>query len=382
MKTRLRVAATIEEGKLGGPQIYLMNVAKVLSDIVETVVIMPENNSLEFQQRCNDLDVPFILNPLTRISKGWRNVFRYIWYSPWEIFKLVRFFRQEDFDLVHVCGGSWQFKGAIAGKLAGIPVMWHLNDTSMPVLIRRVFGILSGLAKGYAYASERSKSYYGSYVKAGRFECTIPAPVETSRFDPELELPPEELLTELNGKLVIGTVANPSPVKNLETFLRMAAKLGEQNAQPLTFIVVGKVYVSQQTYFESLKHLSNQLGVSVCWAGPRQDVRPLLKRLDVYVCSSLAESSPISVWEAMSMAKPIVSTDVGDVPLYVKDGENGFIVPIGDVSLLADRVGQILQNSIKRKNFGKKSRQIALQNFDILNCGERHLEAYQLLSSK
>ena len=48
MKTRLRVAATIEEGKLGGPQIYLMNVAKVLSDIVETVVIMPEENSLEF----------------------------------------------------------------------------------------------------------------------------------------------------------------------------------------------------------------------------------------------------------------------------------------------------------------------------------------------
>ena len=381
MKDLSRVAATIEEGKLGGPQIYLMNVAKVLSDIVETVVIMPENNSLEFQQRCKDLDVPFILNPLTRISKGWRNVFRYIWYSPWEIFKLVRFFRQEDFDLVHVCGGSWQFKGAIAGKLAGIPVMWHLNDTSMPVLIRRVFGILSGLAKGYTYASERSKSYYGSYVKAGRFECTIPAPIETSRFDPELELPPEELLTELNGKLVIGTVANPSPVKNLETFLRMAAKLGEQNAQPLTFIVVGKVYVSQQTYFESLKHLSNQLGVSVYWAGPRQDVRPLLKRLDVYVCSSLAESSPISVWEAMSMAKPIVSTDVGDVPLYVKDGENGFVVPIGDVSLLADRVGQILQDSIKRKHFGKKSRQIALQNFDILNCGERHLEAYQLLCS-
>ncbi|SVD71832.1 uncharacterized protein METZ01_LOCUS424686, partial [marine metagenome] len=126
MKTRLRVAATIEEGKLGGPQIYLMNVAKVLSDIVETVVIMPEENSLEFQQRCQNLDVPFILKPLTRISKDWRNVFRYIWYSPWEIFKLVRFFRQEDFDLVHVCGGSWQFKGAIAGKLAGIPVMWHL----------------------------------------------------------------------------------------------------------------------------------------------------------------------------------------------------------------------------------------------------------------
>jgi len=131
-----------------------------------------------------------------------------------------------------------------------------------------------------------------------------------------------------------------------------------------------------------LEHLANQLGVSVYWAGPRQDVRPLLKRLDVYVCSSRAESSPISVWEAMSMAKPIVSTDVGDVPLYVKDGENGFIVPIGDVSLLADRVGQILQDSIKRKHFGKISRQIALQNFDILNCGERHLEAYQLLSSK
>ena len=57
-------------------------------------------------------------------------------------------------------------------------------------------------------------------------------------------------------------------------------------------------------------------------------MRPLLKRFDVYVCSSKAESSPISVWEAMSMAKPIVSTSVGDVPLYVQNEHNGYIVEI------------------------------------------------------
>ena len=377
---RLRVADIIEEAKVGGPQIRLLQVAHQLRGRVDTIVIMPEQNSTEFQQHCKKLEVPFHVVSISRITKELGPALRYLWRTPWEILQLVRLFHQEQFDLIHVSGGSWQYKGAIAGKLAGIPVIWHLNDTYMPSLLRRVFGLLSGFASGYAYASERTKTYYRPYVNKNRLEYTIPAPVDTLQFDTTLELPDDKLLPNLDGKLVVGTVANPSPVKDLMTFLKMAEKVQNQTVMPVVFVVVGKLYETQMSYFHTLQKMTKELQLKIYWAGPRQDVRPLLKRFDVYVCSSKAESSPISVWEAMSMSKPIVSTDVGDVPIYVHDQENGYVVPVGDSAQLADRVLQLLREPSLRTKFGRISRDIVQEQLDIIKCGERHLEAYLAVS--
>ena len=52
------------------------------------------------------------------------------------------------------------------------------------------------------------------------------------------------------------------------------------------------------------------------------------------------------------MSKPIVSTDVGDVPLYVHNRENGYVVPVGDSAQLADRVLQLLREPSLRTKFG------------------------------
>ena len=114
-------------------------------------------------------------------------------------------------------------------------------------------------------------------------------------------------------------------------------------------------------------------------AGARQDVRPLLKRFDVYVCTSKAESSPISVWEAMSMAKPIVSTDVGDVSLYIKNGENGFIVPVEDNLLLAKCVQKIIDNLEKYKINGSISRLIVKKELDLKHCAEKNYNTYRII---
>jgi len=76
------------------------------------------------------------------------------------------------------------------------------------------------------------------------------------------------------------------------------------------------------------------------------------------------------------MAKPIISTDVGDVTLYVKDGVNGFIVNIGDSEALAERMGHLIAEESLRKDFGSRSRDVAVQELELSRCAERHLEAY------
>ena len=378
-KTQLRVANVIEEGKLGGPQVRISIVAASLKNSVQTIVVMPKENSKEFRKRCDSLAVTYRILPITRITKEWRVALRYVLFFPLEILWLISVLKNEEVDVVHISGGSWQYKGVIAGKLAGKKVLWHLNDTSMPIIIRWIFYIMAYMSDGFIFASERSRSYYRPLIKKRKPEFVIPAPVDTTQFNPqENYIGDEDCIEKWGGKIVVGTVANVNPIKGLETFIRVAALYkGEQD---VFFVVIGPVYANQKNYYESLKRLCNELGVqNIEFLGARSDVRPLVKRFDIYLCTSLAESSPISVWEAMAMGTPVISTDVGDVPLYVRDGDNGFIVNVEDSEALSERLKLLTSNSELRHQFGARCREVVVSELGLGRCAARHLNAYKYI---
>lgn len=79
------------------------------------------------------------------------------------------------------------------------------------------------------------------------------------------------------------------------------------------------------------------------------------------------------------MAKPVVSTDVGDVPLFVKEGESGIIVPVGDVSAMAVAVSNLVSSPDQRLLLGKNARQVAIKELDISKCAARHYAAYKAI---
>lgn len=375
----LRVANIIEDGRLAGPQIRIANVAAALRGVVETTVVTSSRNSSPFQALCNALAIKYELLPLTRITKKDRvEALRYVLYWPIEVFLLVRYFLRERFDLVHVSGGSWQFKGVVAGKLARRKVIWHLNDTRMPGFIRLAFRLLSPLCDGFIYASERSYAYYSALAPRAVPFAVVPAPVDTSRFDPDHAYDDDDALIRwLGDDVVVGTIANISPIKDIALLIRAAGIL-EVRPCKLVFLVIGPVFEPQRAYYNDLRKLRDELGVkNVRFIGSRSDVRPLLARIDIYACSSSAESSPISVWEALSMGKPVVSTDVGDVPFYVRDGENGYIVPVGDAERFAARISALGEDKRLREQFGQLSRQIAVERLDLGICAESHLAFYK-----
>jgi glycosyltransferase involved in cell wall biosynthesis len=86
------------------------------------------------------------------------------------------------------------------------------------------------------------------------------------------------------------------------------------------------------------------------------------------------------VWEAMSMEKAIVSTDVGDVKKFVNDGVNGLIVKVGNTNKLAKSIKKLIEKPKLRKKFGKKSRQIAKKKLNIKMCGKLYSVAYRIFS--
>lgn len=382
-KKFMKIANIIEEGRLGGPQIRIAEVAKRLKEQgIETTVIYPKYQSDLFKQRLDAYGIKNIRLPLHRLTKDKKHLLAYFFFFFYEIIYLYLFFKREQFDIIHCSGGSWQFKGIIAGKLAGSKTLWHLNDTGMPGFFRWIFRLIAPkFADGLIVAGKRVKDYYVEGLGLGDtpvIEC-LP-PVNTDRFDPS-KVEYDKSISEADG-LKIVTVANINPTKGLEYFMRMAADLNRRYKR-LNFFIVGPVYDTQKSYSKTLSKLQDRLRLdNLHFYGACQDVPNVLNAADIFVCTSISESGPMSVWEAMSMEKAIVSTDVGEVARFFKNAEIGFIVPIKDAEALAEKVGVLIENPDLRQEFGKKAREVACKYLDINVTTQKHIQAYRTVLSR
>ena len=155
----MKVANIIEEGRLGGPQIRIAEVARCLkAHGIETTVFYPKYQSDLFKQTLDTYGIRNICMPLHRLTKDKKHLFAYFLFFFYEIICLYFFFKRERFDIIHCSGGSWQFKGIIAGRLAGSKILWHLNDTGMPGFFRWLFRLIAPkFADGLIVAGKRVK---------------------------------------------------------------------------------------------------------------------------------------------------------------------------------------------------------------------------------
>jgi glycosyltransferase involved in cell wall biosynthesis len=129
-----------------------------------------------------------------------------------------------------------------------------------------------------------------------------------------------------------------------------------------------------------LQRLADSLGIAsrTSFLGTRRDVPALLPGLDVACLSSVHEGVPIALIEAMAAGVPVVATDCGGVRDIVADGEQGFVVPVGDRDALADRLRLLAEDPETRARLGKGGRVRAEQEFGI----ERTARAYESLMSE
>jgi len=374
----IKIANMIEDGRLAGPQIRIAEVARELNALgIETTVIFPFFNGREFQKRLKKYGIKYIQLPLSCPTKVIKLLLKYIVFFFYEVWLLFCLFKKHKFDVVHVSGGCLQIKGVIAGYFAGLKVIWHLNDTQMPFFVRVFFKIfVQRFAHGFITSGKKVGKYYLEDLKVGKGKprAEIQSPVNCELFN-ALNIESDKSISSKKGINIV-SIGNINPFKGIEYFLDMAEKINREYSD-LNFWIIGPVFRSQHGYYNNLSELKKKYRLDNCFFyGNSDDVRPILKSADIYVCSSIAEASPISVWEAMSMGKAIVSTDVGDVPRYIKDGENGYIVPVKDSQAMYTKVKNLVENREKRERFGRLARQTAVEKLDIKYCVQAHEKIY------
>lgn len=92
---------------------------------------------------------------------------------------------------------------------------------------------------------------------------------------------------------------------------------------------------------------------------PRQEIPAIFSDAHIYVFPSLHEGSTVSIYEAMASGLPVVTTpNAGSV---VRDGEDGFIVPVRDVEALCDRIKRLYRDPGLRAEMGRSAAAHAAQ---------------------
>jgi glycosyltransferase involved in cell wall biosynthesis len=94
---------------------------------------------------------------------------------------------------------------------------------------------------------------------------------------------------------------------------------------------------------------------------------------------SLYEALPMVILEAMACGKAIIASRVGDIPILVKHGKNGFLIDPRDDIALESYIRILCDNKKLRKEMGFFSRKLVEEEFNCMKMADRTLEVYSSL---
>ena len=187
--------------------------------------------------------------------------------------------------------------------------------------------------------------------------------IDTKRF---FSAPPEDKLLDIlkvKGHPIVISLRSLDAIYDIETLIKAVPKV--LNKVPdAKFLICGRGPEE-----ENLKRLAHSLGVNenVIFVGfvPNDMLPAYLNIADVYVSTSLSDAGiAASTAEAMACGLPAIVTDFGENSKWVLDGQNGFLFPLSNADVLAEKLIFVLKNKKWREKAGYLSRKIIVENND------------------
>jgi glycosyltransferase involved in cell wall biosynthesis len=272
--------------------------------------------------------------------------------------RLIALLRHERIDLVHAHSPVPAVMTRLARRLAGLRgVVYteHNVPSRYGIVTRALNASTYRLNDAVIAVSQEVAARVQPYVRGGRPRVqAIANAVDVDMFA-GLQVSREQVRREFGfppDAPVVINVANLTPKKG-HTYLLAAAKRVLERHPQARFLCVGQGPLAEQLAAEAKRHgLNGQL----VFAGFRPDATTLVAASDVFVLSSLHEGLPVSLLEAMALARPQVVTRVGGVPEVVVDGETGVLVEAENPVALADSILSVLGDPARAQRMGEAAR--------------------------
>ena len=398
--------------KMGGGEIALLNLVCALDkECYRPVVILAADGPLAGRLRAAGIEThveplaPAVLDT-RKDSLGLTSLLRVgqAWACARHAFRLARLARRLGADLIHTNSLKADLYGGLAGRIAGIPVLWHVRDRIdehyLPPHIAAAFRGLSRIVPRAVVANSEStlrtlrpvRGQLAATVYSGIAACpgadrgtdgrrhVVHDGYDTELFGPPT-VPAPGTSPPAHETATIALVGRIAAWKGQHIFLHAAALVRDEFPQA-RFQIIGAPLFGEHEYAQSLRRMVCALGLTdrVAFLGFREDVPALLAGADVVVhASTLGEPFGQVVIEGMAAGKPVVATDGGALPEIVIPGETGLLVPMGDAPALAAALRALLEDPVRAAAMGTAGRRRVRERFTIAHTVRKMESIYEHL---
>jgi glycosyltransferase involved in cell wall biosynthesis len=356
---------------MGGSQQVTLILARHLPALgYEPVIVCPEDGSFTTAAREAGVEV-LIASPgaswriYGRGSQGLR-----AWLSLRHARELVYYWRDladvlrgHRIALLHCNNIRAIIMSAVAGRLAGIPTIWHVHGAP-PDGLAGWFGPLLGLAAQRSVPVSQGMLEYWT----GRHWMLRASRVIYNGID---DLAPVAEPTRSDSRPTVVLIGTLSPIKGQDLLLAALPAILER-VPDARCLLVGKDWADGQ-YERRLRELVRTLRLEACveFLGERRDVPHWLAASDCVVIPSRSETFGMVAIEAMALRRPVVAAATGGLRDIIADGVTGFLVPAASSQQLAEAIVRVLGDRELARRMGEAGRQRVLEHFTARRMAQR-----------
>ena len=231
-------------------------------------------------------------------------------------------------DMVVSEGVSAHVVGHVSGLRTGAPhiVAFHsMSELLLSFRQRLILRVLAPRVSACTAVTSAQLTFLGSLGFRRNLLEVIPNGVDTV----QVRKPRRDVRAALgfsDEEFMALFVATLRPEKRPERFVEAITRANRRNPRIRGAVVGGGPELAV------VRRLCDESGSAVIALGPCSDVAELIQAADVVCLTSDAEALPLSILEAMALARPVVAADVGGVRDAVVEGETGFVIRPDDVS--------------------------------------------------
>ncbi|MDA9731468.1 glycosyltransferase [Candidatus Pelagibacter sp.] len=304
---KIKIGSIFEDSRYGGPHAQFINLFKT-NDQIKTHVLISKIESDIFYKILKKSKIEVSKANIHPISKFSKYLYLYITFFFSDLIKIFSFIDKNNFELMYIPGGSNSFKSVIACIIKSKKFIWHIHDCHSNILFILIFSVLQNFASQVIFASNASKNYYSKFIYSKKKFIILQSSVKKIK-----------VKKNNYNRFTIGSLSNFNPIKDLKLFIKVADLTGKIEKK-INFLIAGNVWNTQKKYYLECLNLKKKLKLkNLKIINTFKKNNNFFNKINLYLCTSLKESSPLSLWESMSAGIPIITTNIGDIKKFNKE---------------------------------------------------------------
>lgn len=189
--------------------------------------------------------------------------------------------------------------------------------------------------------------------------------IDTDYFVPSLDKMPTE-------QTIFGMVARFEAIKNHELLLDAVKHLRLVNPN-FKVLLIGQGELKTEI---AAKIAAHQLEAWIEIRSYSTNMAAFYQEIDVGLLTSFGEGLPRALLEPMACAKPVIGSNVKGSREAIQDPATGFLVPVDDPQVLANKMQWLMEHPIERQHMGLAARAHVVKNFSATQVLERLASIY------